>query len=128
MQDQQHDGALQLTAILKGLVSCFALLIIMSLVLGFIFSVNESVSEDAMNRSLMVVNYTAIFIGGIMGARWAQTKGWLHGGLVGLVYMAIVVFIGSRYVSVAIGLEIMLRIVSGFLTGALGGVLGVNLK
>lgn len=126
MRDQRRT--LRITAILKGLVACFAFLIVMSLILGFIFSVNDSVREEAMDRVLMVVNYTAIFIGGIMGARLAQTKGWLHGGLVGIIYMVIVIFIGSRYISVAFGLEIFLRITSGFLTGVLGGVVGVNLK
>jgi putative membrane protein (TIGR04086 family) len=128
MRDQHYDGGLQFTAILKGLVSCFAFLIILSLILGFFFSRNDSMAEDVMNRALMIINYTAIFSGGIMGARWSQTKGWLHGGLVGLIYMVIIVFIGSRYVSFAVGLEVMLRVISGFLTGALGGVLGVNLK
>lgn len=128
MGDQHLDRTLQITAILKGLVACFACLIILSLILGFIISLNDSLGDDLMNRVLMIINYTAIFIGGVMAARWAQTKGWLHGGLVGLIYMLIVIFIGSKYVQVAMGFEVLLRVISGFLTGVLGGVLGVNVK
>lgn len=128
MRDQRNPSALQITAILKGLVFCFAFLIVASLIMGIVVSIADDMREDTTNRILMVVNYVAIFAGGLFTARLVYRKGWLNGGIVGLIYMVIVVFIGSQFVEVQFGLEIVLRLLSGFLAGAVGGVFGVNLK
>ncbi|AZR72446.1 hypothetical protein BBF96_03030 [Anoxybacter fermentans] len=124
----QDSGQIQLTAILKGLICSFIILIITSIILGFLFSMINVLSEDLINRILLAINYAAIFIGGIYTAREASCKGWLNGGLMGFCYMFIIMILGVQLVGIGLNLEVLLRIMSGFLAGAVGGVIGVNLK
>lgn len=128
MPEKMREGSSSyLVSLLKGMVLCFAILVVASLILGVLSSM-DVIQEELANQILLVINYIAIFIGGIFTARKVDTRGWLNGGLVGLLYMVVVVIIGMQIVSIAIGFQMLLRIVSGFITGALGGVIGVNIK
>ena len=124
----RDPGTLNLTAILKGLIVSFAILIIASIILGTLFSIIESMSGEFVNRSLLVMNYLSIFIGGLVTARSARAKGWLNGGVVGLGYMLIIVIVGSQMVTIGFSLDIILRICSGFIAGGVGGAIGVNIN
>lgn len=128
MREVYDRRALQLSAILRGLIGSFIILIAASLILGILFSIMDTLVEEVANRILLVLNYAAIFGGGIYTARKTCTKGWLNGGLVGLLYMVVVLTLGSQYAENVTFLEILLRVLSGFIAGAIGGVLGVNLR
>lgn len=118
----------QITALLKGLICSFVILIATTLILGFFFSLFDGIREETINGILMVMNYVAIFGGGLFTARFVNTRGWFNGGLVGFLYMITIIALGAQVIDVVFSLDIFLRIVSGFLCGAVGGVIGVNVK
>ncbi len=123
-----NQNSIQITAILKGLICSFVILVVGSIILGFLFSLINSMDDSLMNRILLLINYLAVFFGGIYAARKTDYKGWLHGGLVGFMYMLIILMLGTRYVEMNFNLEMILRILSGFLAGGIGGMIGVNIK
>ncbi len=122
-----NERAFHFSSILKGLVCSFLILIISSIILGFLFSIFNALNEEVISRILLVMNYAAIFAGGIYAARISRQKGWLTGGLVGLMYMILILILGAQWVEVAFSLDLLLRIISGFIAGAVGGIIGINL-
>lgn len=123
----EDERVIKFSSILKGLVCSFAILVITSIILGFFFSIFNALNEEVISRILLVINYVAIFVGGIYSARASYRKGWLIGGFVGLLYMLIILILGLRWVEISFSLDLILRIVSGFITGAIGGIIGINL-
>ena len=119
---------IQLAAILKGLIVSLIILILSVIILGILYSIFNVFHDELLSRILLVVNYLAIFGGGIFTARNAHNKGWLNGGLVGLLYMLLILFFGAQVIAIDFGLDILLRVISGFLAGAVGGIIGVNIK
>lgn len=123
----EDERVIKFSSILKGLVCSFAILVITSIILGFFFSIFNALNEEVISRILLVINYVAIFVGGIYSARSSYRKGWLIGGFVGLLYMLIILILGLRWVEISFSLDLILRIVSGFIAGAIGGIIGINL-
>lgn len=124
----EDERVIKFSSILRGLVCSFAILVVFSIILGFFFSMFNALNEEVISRILLVINYVAIFIGGLNSARASYRKGWLTGGFVGLLYMLIILVLGLRWVEVSLSLDLILRIISGFIAGAIGGIIGINLK
>ncbi|OCL27185.1 hypothetical protein U472_06845 [Orenia metallireducens] len=127
MTQSENEGAvIKVSSILFGLVVSLILLLIGSLVLGVIISLSNVANQSA-SRILFIVNYLAIFIGGIVAAYSAGGKGWVNGGLVGLTYMLVIVLLGSLWNPVVFSFSLFLRVIIGFLISAFGGMIGVNI-
>ena len=68
----------------------------------------------------------SIFIASILAARWAGVSGWLHGIVVAVLHSALCA-VTVFFICNAISLNIFLMRFSAFvLSGALGGMIGVN--
>jgi hypothetical protein len=83
-----------------------------------------------------VVRYTALLIGGGVAGLICRKKGWLFGGMVGLIVSAIVAGTlveialegsGGRVASTA-EMELVGLVVTGIITGSLGGFVGQQLQ
>ncbi|NLA58712.1 MAG: TIGR04086 family membrane protein [Firmicutes bacterium] len=75
-----------------------------------------------------VFSYLSMATGGFLAAKTTQRKGWLVGGLVGILFILGLNWMttGSLYVA-HVNQKDVLRLGVGFIMGAVGGVLGVNL-
>ena len=69
----------------------------------------------------------AIFIGAAYVSKTLDTKGWLNGGITGLIYLAGLVILGAIFLP-AFSLDIgyVSRVFLAFATGAAGGIFGIN--
>ncbi len=83
-----------------------------------------------------VVSYTTLLVGGGVAGFLCRKKGWLFGGMVGLIVSAIVAGIlveialegsGGRVASTA-EMELVGLVVTGIITGSLGGFVGQQLQ
>ena len=83
-----------------------------------------------------VVRYTTLLVGGGVAGFICRKKGWLFGGIVGLIVSAIVAGIlveialegsGGRVASTA-EMALVRLIVTGVITGSLGGLVGQQLR
>ncbi len=69
----------------------------------------------------------AIFVGAAYVAKKLEAKGWLNGGITGLVYLlGLVVFAFILVPEFNIHLGYISKVFLAFVTGAAGGVFGIN--
>ncbi|SMO38531.1 TIGR04086 family membrane protein [Melghirimyces algeriensis] len=72
------------------------------------------------------INGTALFFGGWVAGRKAKEKGWLYGGITGILYVLIVLIIGFLAFDATIRVQPFLFTICATSLGSLGGVFGVN--
>lgn len=74
-----------------------------------------------------IFSYLSMATGGFIAARANQQTGWLVGGLVGILFILVINwFTIGVPLSMDISSAVALRLGTGFLVGAIGGILGVN--
>ncbi|HZK17701.1 MAG TPA: TIGR04086 family membrane protein [Clostridia bacterium] len=76
---------------------------------------------------ISLVAFISVAVGGIISGNIARFQGWLHGGLVGVVYSLLLLVLAVVLVMQEINLVLLGRMLLFVLLGAGGGVLGVNL-
>ncbi|NMB11448.1 MAG: TIGR04086 family membrane protein [Firmicutes bacterium] len=75
-----------------------------------------------------IFSYLSMATGGFMAARSSQRHGWLVGGLVGMLFILAMNWITSGSVVLPdMNPDTVLRLGMGFIVGAAGGMIGVNL-
>ena len=85
--------------------------------------------EYQLNTALYYLGMLATALGGLLAARAAEHKGWLHGGAAGLVYVLAgsilghFLFPGQPTPLAQLGPRMLL----GFVLGAIGGAVGMIL-
>ncbi|WP_408954474.1 TIGR04086 family membrane protein [Natroniella sp. ANB-PHB2] len=124
-RSQSDVSLIKTSSILRGLIISLIILLASSAFLGVIISLTN-IASNSVNTILFALNYLALFIGGLVASYSAQNNGWLNGGLVGVVYMAVIILLGSLWTPITISLGLAARVVIGFVVSALGGVIGIN--
>lgn len=120
-------SGIQAGAIAAGVVASFAASLAVAAVVAIVV-VATAVTEQQAAAALFVAGLASLAIGAGVGARRAGGHGWIHGLLIGLIYVACslaiepLLFPGG--LSFAGGLT---RLALGIGAGAFGGVIGVNL-
>ena len=122
----QQKTLLQVKSILWGVLISLGFLVVGSLLLGIITNFTNLTDELPTNL-LFILNYVAIFVGGLVTAYRVETNGWLNGGLVGTIYMLIIIILRSLWQSVVFSLGLMLRVLLAFVVAGLGGMVGINI-
>ncbi|PTX55343.1 putative membrane protein (TIGR04086 family) [Melghirimyces profundicolus] len=84
------------------------------------------VAEASLPYFTYGINGVALISGGWMAGRRAGQKGWLYGGLTGLLYVLIVLIIGFLAFDTGMRVQPFLFTVCATGMSALGGIFGVN--
>lgn len=88
-----------------------------------------SISEASGDILVTAVTMIAVALSGFTAAKKAASKGWMWGGLGGMVYM-LVVYLAGIIAGVNIGISakgIGILLISGII-GAIGGIAGINVN
>jgi putative membrane protein (TIGR04086 family) len=109
----------------SGMVYAFITMAISSLIYSLVLTLSNQ-SEDSLTFFAYLIHAFAIFIGSYACGKRINNKGWYHGGILGLVYAAIIILIGFLSMDNGISFHTLFSIVVAYLLGALGGILGVN--
>jgi len=113
--------------IIKGVLYAYLL----SLVLFLIFSAlmqYTNLTEAILPYTVYAISLVAIFTGAAYVTARLQAKGWLNGGLTGIIYlvglviMALIILPGF-----SLDASYLVKTVVAFLVGAAGGVFGINM-
>jgi putative membrane protein (TIGR04086 family) len=113
--------------LLSGLT--FALIfMLIGTIMTSLLMLATNLQESSLYSYTMSVHGVAMLIGGLVSGKRSGSKGWYHGGLLGLVYSFIVWMIGFLAYDAGLSEQTFYLIVLSFIFGALGGMLGVNLK
>ena len=123
------DGkkGLKFIKILKGVFNAYLFTIFLFLILALIMYFTK-VSESIIPKAVVAISAVSISLGGVRTTKDVESMGWLHGGLVGFLYMGILVMLSFLIMpSFSFGWNIALDLFLGFLVGVLAGILGVSL-
>lgn len=111
--------------LLTGLVWSFIVMAAAALISSVILTLGNQ-GEEALPFYAYVIHGISILIGSFVSGRRSGNKGWYHGGLLGLLYSAIILVIGFLSLDQGLGLRVLGFIAGAFVAGAIGGILGVN--
>ena len=108
------------------------LAIIVTLVLLFVFSMllaYTNVSEDNMQAVIIAVSGISVLMGSLTSGKKMKRQGLINGGAIGLIYIAVIYTISSIIQKdFSLNLVAMIMIAICILAGALGGIIGVNIR
>jgi putative membrane protein (TIGR04086 family) len=113
--------------IIKGVVNAYLITLFLFLLLGGVLYFTK-ITESIIPHSVIVLSAISIVVSGVNATRDIEYMGWLHGGLIGILYVAILLIAGLFIGSAAnFGFQAMIDLALGFAVGAVAGALGVNL-
>ena len=114
--------------ILKGVI----ISLLFTVICLFIFScllVYTNISENLMQPVVIVVTGISILIGSSIGNRTIDKNGILNGAIVGVVYISCIYLISSIINgNFLFNIQSLIMIATGVIAGAVGGIIGVNIK
>lgn len=114
-------------AVAAGVIATFALTVMVSAALAVAIYLTD-ITETHVSGILYYVGLLSVAVGGGVAARRASSRGWLHGGLAGLAYVVLSLVIGSLlFPGSAVLVDAGRKLVTAFVAGAVGGVVGVNI-
>lgn len=114
--------------LLKGVVLSFSTTLILIILMAIILTYT-SLSEGVIPVINSIIMILSIALGSIYMSLKISEKGWLNGAVIGLLYIFVLVILGSSFIDTfKLDSYILLRIVISIITGAVGGMIGVNLR
>jgi putative membrane protein (TIGR04086 family) len=119
-----NHGAYILKSLLLSFISTFILVIVISLLLTYT-PLKES-RIPLLNTIIMIVS---IAVGSIYIAVKIGEKGWMNGGIVGVLYFLILVFLNYLFIRpFNMDLYSLSKLFISLIVGIIGGVIGINVK
>ncbi|MBL4951268.1 TIGR04086 family membrane protein [Neobacillus sp. OS1-32] len=113
------------TAVLYGLIFIFAFAAICSLIMSFIMRFT-SADEATLQYIVTAISFIALFGGGFLSGGKRKEKGWLIGGVTGLIYSIIVFLFQYLGYDRLFDAEQLIYHTCYTLIAMMGGILGVN--
>jgi len=113
--------------ILKGILIGLLVLLIITAILATIYSLVFTFSTIILNKILIVISLIIVIYIGIYIAKRVDKFGWLNGGLGGMIFMGIIIILGSLNVSLSLW-PVLLVLILGLFLGGIGGIIGINFK
>lgn len=113
--------------LLSGIVNAFLWLCVGAVLASLVVAMTN-VAEELMATAAFVIHGFASLFGGFSSGKRADSKGWYHGALLGLLYTFVVVLIGFLSFDAGIGRDTAAMLAISVPAGAIGGMFGVNAK
>lgn len=114
--------------ILKGSITAIILTLILLFILALVLTYT-SVQENVINPVLIVISGIGVLIGSSISTLRIKKNGMINGCFVGLIYILSIYLISSIIrTGFALNLYSIIMIIICIITGAIGGIIGVNLK
>ncbi len=125
---ENNSRGISLGIMLKGIGFSYMLTIPLFAVFSLILSRMEF-SESYIDSAVLITSVISIFIAGMLSSFSKRSRGWLNGLFAGLVYMLILYIISSMvFGNFSINRYVVTMILIGGISGAIGGIVGVNMK
>ena len=117
---------------IKKVIKGSAFSIIITLIGLLIYSIilsYTSVSESTIPTIVITITAISILIGSTISTSNIKKNGIINGMFVGLIYIAIIYLLSSIVTgNFLLNITSIIMIITSVLTGALGGIIGVNKK
>jgi len=118
---------LDFVRIMRGVFFAYLLSLFLFLIMGGILYFTK-LPESTIPYAVIVVSSVSIIVSGIKATSEIESMGWLHGGLIGLIYVAVLIAIGLFTIPTSTpGIATLIDLILGFVLGTIAGVIGVNM-
>ena len=126
-QSPPTKAGFSLAAVFSGLIFSLVFAIIVFMLWSLIFTMT-SMPDKYMTYAAYATSFLAVLLGGRQASRKAGGAGLLHGGLVGIIYAAVLLAIATLALSTPIGkgLAGWARPVADVIAGIIGGIWGAG--
>jgi len=122
---KQHAKVLDF---IKGIIVAYLITIPVFLIFSIILA-NTDFPERYIQPVVLATTIISVLAAGSIVTHGLKSKGWINGGLAGLIYMLVLYLFSSIiFRDFSINRYIITVFVIGILTGCIGGILGINLK
>lgn len=113
--------------IIKGIIFGYLLTLICYFILGGIIYFTN-LSDKVILIVFPIVSILSIAVAGFYVSRNTTSKGWLKGGIVGLLYILILLLIGRFIIpNHSFSSSGLIKSIIGFIIGSIGGIIGVSI-
>ncbi len=96
--------------------------------LASLVMLGTNIPEKSWLGATLFIHGIAMLAGGVVSGRRSGSKGWYHGGMLGAIYTVVVWIIGFLAYDAGFSKEMLGLAAVALLAGALGGMIGINLK
>ena len=125
---KENVGVNQFLLMFKGMCISMIVSIVMIFVLSILLSFSD-IKESVIMPTVIFISAFSILMGSFLVAKRVEQKGIVYGSVLGLIYMLILYLISSILnFDFSLNGNAIIMIVFGIIGGAIGGILGVNLK
>lgn len=119
---------LGLVSLVKGLLTAYVITIPAFMLFALILA-NTDFPSKLISPAVVVTTIISVLTAGLISTKGVKTRGWLNGSIVGLVYMVVLYCFSSLiYNNFLIDRYVITMTAIGVLTGAIGGIIGINTK
>ncbi|WP_338473263.1 TIGR04086 family membrane protein [Niallia sp. XMNu-256] len=115
------------SAVLYGTMTIFIFAIISSLIFAFILRFT-SLQESSVQYVITAISFVSLFIGGFIAGGKGKQKGWLLGGLTGVIYTIIIFLYQFLGLESLFSIEQIIYYICYILICMMGAILGVNMS
>lgn len=123
-----QSGRMKISTLFKGIGVSYLVTVPLFAVFSFILSRMEF-PERYIDPAVLITTMVSILAAGIISSVNLRSRGWMNGAVVGLIYMLILYALSSIvYGSFPINRHVVIMFVIGAITGAIGGIIGINMK
>lgn len=128
MSENISENGNNIKKVIKGSAFSIIITLIGLLVYSIILSYT-SVSESTIPTIVIIITAISILIGSTISTSNIKKNGIINGMFVGLIYIAIIYLLSSIVTGkFLLNITSIIMIITSVLTGALGGIIGVNKK
>jgi putative membrane protein (TIGR04086 family) len=127
-ENVSQSGGIKISMLFKGIGVSYLVTIPLFAVFSFILSRMEF-PERYIDPAVLITTVVSILAAGIISSVNLRSRGWMNGAFVGLIYMLILYAASSIvYGSFPVNRHVVIMFVIGAITGAIGGIFGINMK
>lgn len=112
---------------IKGISISFVITVISILILTT-YVMNNNINSDQISTIIIIINAISILIGTTIATRKLSKNGILNGILISGLYIGSIYMLSSIIYGFGINAKSIFIITTSIIIGAIGGIIGINMK
>ncbi|WP_353097015.1 TIGR04086 family membrane protein [Tissierella praeacuta] len=114
--------------LLRGLLLAYIITCILILFFSLLLTYS-SLKENKMPLINTIIMMLSIISGSVYVSRGIKEKGWINGGIVGIVYYLILIILNFMFLkSLTLDIFSISKLALACITGIIGGIIGINIS
>ncbi len=126
--ENKTNNAIDIKKIIKGAITAILITLIFLTIFSIILTYTNT-QEKTIPTVTIIITGISILVGGVLSTSSVKKNGMITGALVGLIYIITIYLISSILTkNFSFNISSIVMIFVSIFTGALGGIIGVNIK